>query len=290
MTLADLDALAFQYRQLPVLQQIGVFYALVVLGGVLGGLWRSTASLTRSQYFACMAALSFGLAVNHGWWLAYPAALRAGYGFFPAVAEVLGTLAGGALLTRLAMARSNDGYGASNRAWQAFAPAMGLAPIFFPRNRAAGSILAGLPLFLAGAVLLVLARLAAPMIETETARRMNALSIDPALSLTFQTTALRAMGVEAALDEVVAGTPTPTEIEGGITLDHLFRDGTQLTYVFLVAKDGGQGTTDHDIVARQYCLLMLPYLTIGADVVMRFGTSDGTVTDKVALSTATCTG
>ena len=287
-----LEVLAFQYTQLPEPGTFVVSFLAIVIGAVLAASLMAPPEglLSRSYYFQRIGIASLALVAVQAAWLWYPTALAYGVSWLMLASDLLSALAYGAYMIRIAQARSRDAYGHTGRAWFALVPLVNLVLLFKPSqspDAAPGSTGAAL----VGLGLIILSRLAVPVLLNAVELRTVAGMQDPEIQAAATALRVRALGTAAALDILIVAEGAPAEIQTGLTLTAVTRSDLHLTYEFSLDQTDAEVLVDdyRAEVTSSFCSGLMLYLTAGASATLHYTRSDGHELARIELSLAECT-
>lgn len=287
-----LEVLAFQYTQLPEPGTFVISFLAIVIGAVLAAslMVPPDGLLSRSWYFQRIGIASLALVAVQASWLWYPTALAYGVSWLMLAGDLLSALAYGAYMIRLAQARSRDAYGHTGRAWFALVPLVNLVLLFKPSqspDAAPGSTGAAL----VGLGLIILSRLAVPVLLNAVELRTVAGMQDPEIQAAATALRVRALGTAAALDILIVAEGAPAEIQTGLTLTAVTRSDLHLTYEFSLDQTDAEVLVDdyRAEVTSSFCDGLMLYLTAGASATLHYTRSDGHELARIELSLAECT-
>jgi hypothetical protein len=287
-----LEVLSFQYTQLPAPVLTLIAYLFTVAGGLLAALFlpAGDGTLNRSSYFLWLGVGMFALAINQLWWLLYVPALKTGWSGLLLVSDLAGSLVYGGFVLRLAMARSRDAYGHARRAYLAFIPFANFVLLFkagqnpVVRHGVQGTISAAI-------VVMVLSRIVTSTLTDEVTRRAEDAAADPQIVAVTKSMQLRARGIEAGLDELIAAEGAPARIDSDLMLQAVTRQGLHLTYDFILDAPEAEALSDdyRQAVHVGFCDGLMPYLNLGATATLNYLRNDGADVESLELSLAGCT-
>ena len=287
-----LKVLAFQYTQLPEPGTFVISFLAIVIGAVLAASLMAPPEglLSRSDYFQRIGIASLALVAVQAAWLWYPTALAYGVSWLMLASDLLSALAYGAYMIRIAQARSRDAYGHTGRAWFALVPLVNLVLLFKPSqspDSAPGSTGAAL----VGLGLIILSRLAVPVLLNAVELRTLAGMQDPEIQAAATALRVRALGTAAALDILIVAEGAPAEIQTGLTLTAVTRSDLHLTYEFSLDQTDAEVLVDdyRAEVTSSFCDGLMLYLTAGASATLHYTRSDGHELARIELSLAECT-
>lgn len=287
-----LEVLAFQYTQLPEPGTFVISFLAIVIGAVLAAslMVPPDGLLSRSWYFQRIGIASLALVAVQASWLWYPTALAYGVSWLMLAGDLLSALAYGAYMIRIAQARSRDAYGHTGRAWFALVPLVNLVLLFKPSqspDAAPGSTGAAL----VGLGLIILSRLAVPVLLNAVELRTVAGMQDPEIQAAATALRVRALGTAAALDILIVAEGAPAEIQTGLTLTAVTRSDLHLTYEFSLDQTDAEVLVDdyRAEVTSSFCSGLMLYLTAGASATLHYTRSDGHELARIELSLAECT-
>jgi hypothetical protein len=288
-----LEDLAFLYTQQDALVFTLLGYVLVILGAVLSAslLTPRVGKLSRSWFYQRAGVASLLLAVNQAWWLLYVPSLAAGVSWLWMVTDILGYLAYGAYLIRIAQCRSRDAYGDTARAWMILIPIANLILIFRRSQQPdaqAGSVMAAL----AGIAFVILSRvLNAGLMDAVETKTLADMQADPRAVAAIQSLILRHDGPEAGLDTLIQSEGAPQRLGPDLMLTSVTRQALAVTYAFRI--DMADATSLDVDYRREFvsaiCGAYLPFMEIGATVALHYTRPDGATVERLDLSLTTCT-
>lgn len=287
-----LEVLTLRYAELAQGLLIAIGLGVIVLGGMLVFVLvpRRSDLLSRSWYLQRLGMASFLFAVNQLWWFLYVPAVKIGVSFLFVLTDTVGELAYGAYIAHIALARSRDAYGHDGRAWWAFVPFVNLFLLFKPSqtpDTAPGSTAAAL----VGLVLFGMGRAVIGIIENSGDGFGEQVASDPQALEIIRSLKMRAQGIEAALDDLIAAEAAPTRLATTLELTAVTRRASHLRYDFTLdlPQDEVLSADYRRQVHAQMCAGLMQYLTMGATAALHYARPNGSEIEILTLSLAECT-
>jgi hypothetical protein len=288
-----LEDIAFTYGQQAEWTVTLIAFAVITLGAVLSTMFLPTPDgvLSRSYFYLRLGVASVLVTFNQVWWLFYAPALIAGVSWVFMATDMLGYLAYGAYVIRIAVARSRDAYGDAAKAWFILIPIANLFLLFKPslqpdsQNRSAAAAWIGVVCF-------VISRVGMGALMTETSARTTAdMQADPRAAQAVRALILRYEGPEAGQEAIALAEGAPRRVGPDLTLNAVTRQVLHMRYDFSIQM--GDATSLDPAYRRGFvgdiCAVYLPYMQMGATVALHFSRPDGAPVEVIDLSLATCT-
>ena len=289
---AKLEVLTLRYGQLSDLVQVVISIGIIVLGGLIYHTQRRRADLplSRSHFFMLGELALALLAANQLWWLLCIPAVMHRVTFLLLCSDIASVLIFGACSAHIAVGRSLDACGHGGRAWLSCEPFGNLVSLFKPRQTPDGQPRRGSSgMVVAGLLLFVLGRIITASVSDSAASLALHLRADPEAIAVARTLTMRAKGIEAALDELIAAMGAPLQVDTDLLLAAVTRQGNRISCDHVL--DSPDATLPDAACRRKVrdgmCSGLMLYLREGASAQIRQSRTDGV--EVLDLSVTECT-
>lgn len=290
-----MNAFAYRVMTLPQIVLILLTIGLMVAGAVLAARQYTTDDrLTRAPYFALSALIGLALIAAQVIWFVTGPAVAGGWLWILFVIYIAAFVLGGYLLFPIARARSRDAYGHADMAFLTFIPIANLWLLLKPSQGQpqAPHGLAGATGVVIGLVALGLTgwlNVALPGAVQRAAFRYemaNPMSAEDRTAMMIET-----MGLQAALEQAVANTPTPMTVDAATILQVIAVQGTRIVHTYTATVD--VDALPQIIAARLGELAcndlgIRELLDAGATMEHTYLRTDGSVIGTVSIDSTAC--
>lgn len=291
-----LEDLAIRYVSADQSQLKLLSYALIVVGGAIGGIFhRSELEMQRGTYFAFTGCLFLAAALSQLIWIGSVESLIKGTLWVLMSIDLATSLVLGYLLAVIAMARSRDATENARSAFAAFIPLANLWLMLKPSKSLSGSpnryqsFLSGGTAVLVGIVALAASTLVTKYAEREIAARIASAESNPEYAEKSLLLLIAKQGLEQTIVQIAAEVKTPEEINKIIRLDRVYGDGGTLRYEYIKTTTTVGSDNERSNLISNICRSDLRGLiSAGATVEFRYLYADGSELEKVSVAADQC--